>query len=98
MDSIVRRSTVETFGPVRSVQPTQVFELGFEGIAPSKRHKSGVAVRFPACCAGGVTSRSRKPTRWTRSGRFWRPGGRGGEARGWVRRGTKYRPNGTTRP
>ena len=47
MDSIVRRSTVETFGPVRSVRPTQVFELGFEGIAPSKRHKSGVAVRFP---------------------------------------------------
>jgi DNA ligase 1 len=47
MDSIVRRTTVETFGPVRSVTPTQVFELGFEGIAPSKRHKSGVAVRFP---------------------------------------------------
>ena len=47
MDAIVRRTTVETFGPVRSVTPTQVFELGFEGIAPSKRHKSGVAVRFP---------------------------------------------------
>jgi DNA ligase-1 len=47
MDSIVRRTTVETFGPVRSVQPTQVFELGFEGIALSKRHRSGVAVRFP---------------------------------------------------
>ena len=47
MDAVVRRTTVETFGPVRSVQPTQVFELGFEGIAPSKRHKSGVAVRFP---------------------------------------------------
>ena len=47
MDAIVRRTTVETFGPVRSVEPTQVFELGFEGIAPSKRHKSGVAVRFP---------------------------------------------------
>jgi DNA ligase 1 len=47
MDSIVRRTTLETFGPVRSVQPTQVFELGFEGIAPSKRHRSGVAVRFP---------------------------------------------------
>jgi len=47
MDAIIRRTTVETFGPVRSVQPTQVFELGFEGIAPSKRHKSGVAVRFP---------------------------------------------------
>ncbi len=47
VDAIVRRTTVETFGPVRSVTPTQVFELGFEGIAPSKRHKSGVAVRFP---------------------------------------------------
>ena len=47
MDAIVRRTTVETFGPVRSVTPTQVFELGFEGIAASKRHKSGVAVRFP---------------------------------------------------
>jgi DNA ligase-1 len=47
MDLIVRRTTVESFGPVRSLAPTQVFELGFEGIAPSKRHKSGVAVRFP---------------------------------------------------
>ena len=47
MDSIIRRTTVETFGPVRSVKPTQVIELGFEGIAPSKRHRSGIAVRFP---------------------------------------------------
>src|SRR5579872_187336 len=47
MDAIVRRTTVETFGPVRSLAPTQVFELGFEGIAPSRRHRSGVAVRFP---------------------------------------------------
>jgi DNA ligase-1 len=47
MDLIVRRTTVESFGPVRSLNPTQVFELGFEGIAPSKRHRSGVAVRFP---------------------------------------------------
>jgi DNA ligase-1 len=47
MDAIIRRTTVETFGPVRSVKPTQVFELGFEGIAPSKRHRSGIAVRFP---------------------------------------------------
>jgi DNA ligase-1 len=43
----VRRTTVEKFGPVRSVTPTLVFELGFEGIARSPRHKSGVAVRFP---------------------------------------------------
>ena len=47
MDAIIRRTTLETFGPVRSVKPTQVFELGFEGIAPSKRHRSGIAVRFP---------------------------------------------------
>jgi DNA ligase 1 len=47
MDRIVRQTTVESYGPVRSLTPTQVFELGFEGIAPSKRHRSGVAVRFP---------------------------------------------------
>lgn len=47
VDAIIRRTTVEKFGPVRSVTPTLVFELGFEGIAESKRHKSGVAVRFP---------------------------------------------------
>ncbi|WP_456280557.1 ATP-dependent DNA ligase [Cupriavidus sp. JZ107] len=47
VDAIVRRTTIETFGPVRSVEPTQVFELGFEGIARSSRHKSGIAVRFP---------------------------------------------------
>ena len=47
MDAIIRTTTIETFGPVRSVRPTQVFELGFEGIAFSKRHRSGVAVRFP---------------------------------------------------
>lgn len=47
VDAIVRRTTVESFGPVRSVTPTQVFELGFEGIARSGRHKSGIAVRFP---------------------------------------------------
>ena len=43
----VRKNTKEQFGPVSSVQPVQVFELAFEGINPSKRHKSGVAVRFP---------------------------------------------------
>jgi DNA ligase 1 len=47
VDGIIRKTTVETFGPVRSVKPTLVFELGFEGISESKRHKSGVAVRFP---------------------------------------------------
>jgi DNA ligase-1 len=47
VDAIIRKTTVEKFGPVRSVTPTLVFELGFEGIALSRRHKSGVAVRFP---------------------------------------------------
>ncbi len=43
----VRRNTVERFGPVRSVTPTHVFEIAFEGINASGRHKSGVALRFP---------------------------------------------------
>lgn len=47
VDAVIRKTTVESFGPVRSVQPTLVFELGFEGIAKSTRHKSGIAVRFP---------------------------------------------------
>ena len=44
---IVRATTLEKFGPVRSVRPTQVFELGFEGLQESRRHRSGIAVRFP---------------------------------------------------
>ena len=47
VDRIVRRTTVEKFGPVRSLVPTLVCEIGFEGIARSARHRSGVAVRFP---------------------------------------------------
>jgi DNA ligase-1 len=47
VDAIIKRTTLERFGPVRSVEPTLVFELAFEGISLSKRHKSGVAVRFP---------------------------------------------------
>ncbi len=47
VDRIIRRDTLEKFGPVRSVKPTLVFELGFEGINRSPRHKSGIAVRFP---------------------------------------------------
>lgn len=47
VDNTVRRTTIERFGPVRSVRPTMVFEIGFEGIAQSPRHKSGIAVRFP---------------------------------------------------
>ncbi|MDT3678591.1 MAG: ATP-dependent DNA ligase [Burkholderiaceae bacterium] len=47
VDATVRRTTIERFGPVRVVTPTMVFELGFEGIQRSTRHKSGIAVRFP---------------------------------------------------
>ena len=47
IDAIIRKTTLEKFGPVRSVKPSLVFELGFEGINRSPRHKSGIAVRFP---------------------------------------------------
>ena len=47
IDRIIRQTTIEKFGPVRSVKPSLVFELGFEGINRSTRHKSGIAVRFP---------------------------------------------------
>ncbi len=47
LDKWIRQNTVERFGPVRSVKPEQVFELAFEDINRSSRHKSGVAVRFP---------------------------------------------------
>jgi len=47
MTAWVRKNTLESFGPVRSVKPTHVFELAFEGINRSTRHKSGIALRFP---------------------------------------------------
>jgi DNA ligase-1 len=47
VDAFVRRNTVDKFGPVRTVTPALVFELAFEGIQRSPRHKSGIAVRFP---------------------------------------------------
>jgi DNA ligase 1 len=47
IDAVIRKTTINKFGPVRSVKPTLVFELGFEGINESTRHKSGIAVRFP---------------------------------------------------
>ncbi|WP_411278633.1 ATP-dependent DNA ligase [Gemmatimonas sp.] len=47
VDAFIRRNTVEKFGPVRTVKPELVFELAFEGIQRSTRHKSGIAVRFP---------------------------------------------------
>jgi DNA ligase-1 len=47
VDRWIRRHTKERFGPVRSVEPAHVFELAFEGINRSARHRSGVALRFP---------------------------------------------------
>ena len=47
LDRWIRRHTVERFGPVRHVEPVHVFELGFEAIARSSRHRSGIALRFP---------------------------------------------------
>ena len=47
VDNAIRKTTIEKFGPVRSVKPTMVFEIGFEGIQLSTRHKAGIAVRFP---------------------------------------------------
>ncbi len=47
LDRWIRQHTLEKFGPVRSVAPLQVFEIGFEGIQKSARHKIGLAVRFP---------------------------------------------------
>ena len=47
LDRWIRANTMERFGPTRSVTPDLVFEIGFEGIQPSKRHKCGLAVRFP---------------------------------------------------
>jgi DNA ligase-1 len=47
VDARIRATTLEKFGPVRSVKPTLVFELAFEGIQRSPRHKSGIALRFP---------------------------------------------------
>jgi len=43
----IRSNALEKFGPVRSVKPELVFEIAFEGVAPSSRHKSGYATRFP---------------------------------------------------
>ena len=47
IDAFIKRNTLEKFGPVRTVQPELVFEISFEGVTRSKRHKSGYSVRFP---------------------------------------------------
>lgn len=47
VSKFVNKNAVEQFGPMRTVKPELVFEIAFEGISPSNRHKSGVALRFP---------------------------------------------------
>jgi len=47
VDAFIKKNGLEKFGPVRTVKPELVFEIAFEGIDTSKRHKSGVALRFP---------------------------------------------------
>ena len=47
LDKWIRKNTIEKFGPVRSLKPEMVFEISFDKIQISKRHKSGIAVRFP---------------------------------------------------
>ena len=47
VDQWIKKNTIDQFGPVRVVNQEQVFELAFEGIRVSTRHKSGIAVRFP---------------------------------------------------
>jgi DNA ligase 1 len=47
VDKWIKKNTIEKFGPVRSVRPFHVFEIAFEGIQESKRHKAGLALRFP---------------------------------------------------
>jgi len=59
VDQVIKRSTVDKFGPVRSVVPSLVMELGFEAMAPSPRHRSGLALRFPRM----LRIRSDKPLR-----------------------------------
>jgi DNA ligase-1 len=47
LDRWIRNHTTETFGPIRAVEPALVFEVAFDAVQPSTRHKSGVAMRFP---------------------------------------------------
>lgn len=58
LDQWIRAHTVEKFGPVRKVAPERVFELAFEGIAASTRHRSGIALRFPRILRGRPDKRA----------------------------------------
>jgi DNA ligase-1 len=60
LDKWIRRHTLQRFGPVRAVEPQLVFELAFEGLQPSPRHKSGLAVRFPRICRWRTDKQARQ--------------------------------------
>ncbi len=65
LESLDPRHTRERFGPVRSVRPEHVFELGFEAVNRSSRHKSGMSpYAFHASCAGATTSQPARPISW----------------------------------
>jgi DNA ligase-1 len=66
VDGLIRRSTLERFGPVRSVEPTLVFEIAFEGIQASRRHRAGVAVRFPRILRWRMDKRPQEADRLSR--------------------------------
>ena len=73
LDKWVRDNTTERFGPVRAVRPGLVVEVAFDSLHASKRHKSGLAMRFPASTASAGTSPSPRPTA-LRPWRRWRRG------------------------
>jgi DNA ligase-1 len=60
LDQWIRRHTLQRFGPVRAVEPQLVFELAFEGLQPSPRHKSGLAARFPRICRWRTDKQARQ--------------------------------------
>jgi DNA ligase-1 len=60
---VIRAHTLEKFGPVRSVRPTLVFELGFEGINAARATRAASRCASRACCASATTSRCTRPTR-----------------------------------
>ena len=64
LDKFVRQNTLNRFGPVREVEKTLVLEIAFDSIHASKRHKSGVAMRFPGSRGSGPTSLPPRRTRW----------------------------------
>jgi DNA ligase 1 len=65
LDGWIRRNTLERFGPVRQVVPEQVFELAFEGISRSSRHKCGIALRFPRIARWRTDKPAREADRLT---------------------------------